>query len=91
MSSKAHMLAFWVVGDVTRLKYFYSGTLDGAIKTNIEHRHPKELAGISDEEISQARVLIKKAMKNLGWEVNEERENLENQRGGSDTHRQTHG
>jgi hypothetical protein len=70
--NKADMLAFWVIKDVTSLKYFYENILQGAIQAQIDHNHPSELVDITQEEIVEATEKIKFGLKKLGWTVHGE-------------------
>ena len=67
--NKVQMLAFWVIQDVSTLKYFYEATLQGAIDAQLKHKHPHDLEGISTEEISEATDLIRTGLGNLGWKL----------------------
>ena len=63
------MLAFWVIQDISTLKYFYENTLQGAIEAELKHYHPNDLAGITQEEIAEATSLIRTGLGNLGWQL----------------------
>ena len=67
MLNKVNMLAFWTIQDLSHLKYFYEETLRGAIRAQVENRHPDELAGITPEEISLAEEKIRLGLRELGY------------------------
>jgi hypothetical protein len=61
------MLAFWILKELSALKYFYDVNIDGAILAHKNHYHVNELLDLTPEDIVAAKTKIKEALPLLGF------------------------